>query len=211
MSEFVWNAAALEGNTYTLPEVQTLLDEGASVSGKPIEEADQILALRDGVRLMTSKVHDGSFRLSKETSDEVHGLAARHEAIESGAFRGEGSVSGGGTVRLADGGSIQGDTIGEDRTQLLTDYANLLSTLSMMSDPRERALAYFCSATRSQFYFDGNKRTARIMMAGELLAHSYEAVSVPFARRLEYNQALDVLFRGDDATDLMEFLTTCVA
>lgn len=34
VSEFVWNAAALEGNTYTLPEVQTLLDEGASVSGK---------------------------------------------------------------------------------------------------------------------------------------------------------------------------------
>lgn len=82
--------------------------------------------------------------------------------------------------------------------------------MAMIPDPRERALAYFCSATRSQFYFDGNKRTARIMMVGELMQHGYESVSVPYARQLEFNEALDVLFRTDDATELMVFLTTCV-
>jgi hypothetical protein len=27
-----------------------------------------------------------------------------------------------------------------------------------------------CDATRRQFYFDGNKRTARLMMVGELMS-----------------------------------------
>src|SRR5665647_866440 len=37
LPELVWNAAALEGNTYTLPEVRTLL-EGVTVAGKPLDD-----------------------------------------------------------------------------------------------------------------------------------------------------------------------------
>ena len=43
----IWNAAALEGNTFTLPEVKTLLD-GVTVGGRTTEEDDQILALSEG-------------------------------------------------------------------------------------------------------------------------------------------------------------------
>lgn len=188
--------------------MQTLLD-GVSVGGKRIEEADQIVALSEGLKLMAARVRAGTFDLSKETTNEIHALVARHEAIESGAFRGEGSVDGGSSVRLAAGGNVEGDPIGDDRGQLVEDYRNLAEAMKIIQDPRERALAYFSSATRSQFYFDGNKRTARIMMAGELMMHGYESVSVPYARQLEFNEALDSLFRTDDATDLMQFLTTC--
>ena len=64
-------------------------------------------------------------------------------------------------------------------------------------------------SSRSQFYFDGNKRTARLMMTGHLMSNGYEAVSVPNARKLEFNQGLDVLFARDDATPLLAFLATC--
>ncbi len=53
------------------------------------------------------------------------------------------------------------------------------------------------------------KRTARLMMTGELMAHGYEAVNAPHARRLEYNLALDELFSEDDATSLMAFTASC--
>jgi hypothetical protein len=208
LPELVWNAAALEGNTFTLPQVQTLLD-GVTVGGKKLEEVEQILALSAAMQLMISAVRGGSFTLSKEVSDRIHGLVAQHEAIESGSFRGEGSVHGGGSVRLAGGGTVDGDPTGAGGEQLQADYTNLLAALGTLDDPRARALVYFASATRSQFYFDGNKRTARIMMTGALVQSGFEPVNIPYARQEEFNVALDALFRTDDATTLIDFLTTC--
>lgn len=208
LPELVWNAAALEGNTFTLPQVQTLLD-GVTVGGKKFEEAEQILALSEGMEMMIAAVRDGSFSLSREMSDRVHAVVAKHEAIESGNFRGEGSVHGGGSVRLSTGGTVEGDPTGENGEQLQTDYTNLLAALGALDDPRARALVYFASATRSQFYFDGNKRTARIMMTGALMQSSFEPVNIAYARQEEFNVALDELFRTDDGTRLIDFLTTC--
>ncbi|AKK03732.1 Fic family protein [Corynebacterium epidermidicanis] len=204
LPDFTWNAAALEGNTFTLPEVRTLLD-GVTVGGKRLAEAEQILALRDAINLLTDLVSSGDFRLDKHTSDLIHAQVARHEAIEFGKFRGEGNVAGGGHVQLTDGGRIEGIPAAE----LPRDYANLMTALASISDPVVRAMVYFCSATRSQFYFDGNKRTARLMMAGELLAHGYDAINVPYARALEFHMALDELFTTDDATEMMLFLGSC--
>jgi prophage maintenance system killer protein len=128
---------------------------------------------------------NGQFSLTKDVSDQLYGLVARHEAIESGSFRGEG------------------------RTLLREHFADMVEYLSTVSDARSRALIYFASATRRQFYFDGNKRTARLMMAGELMSNGYDLVSVPYSRKLEFNNALDVLFDQDDATELLRFLSTC--
>jgi hypothetical protein len=47
------------------------------------------------------------------------------------------------------------------------------------------------------------------MMTGELMSSGFDVVSVPFARKLEFNESLDVLFSRDDATDLLQFLGTC--
>jgi Fic family protein len=204
MPDLVWNAAALEGNTFTLPEVRTLLD-GVTIGGKKIEEAEQVLALVDGYTHLDHLVASARFTLSKAVSDDLHGRVARHEAIESGAFRGEGTTGGGGTVRLANGGYVAG--VPQDELQGRMDRT--LAFLESVSDPREQALGYFAAATRSQYYFDGNKRTARLMMSGLLMAHGYEVVSIPFARKYEFNQALDTLFTDDDATPLMAFIADC--
>jgi hypothetical protein len=204
MPDLVWNAAALEGNTFTLPEVRTLLD-GVTIGGKRIEEEEQVLALVDGYTRVDQLVADARFTLSKAVSDDLHGRVARHEAIESGAFRGEGTTGGGGTVRLANGGYVEG--VPQDELQERMDRT--VEFLDSVDDPRERALGYFAAATRSQFYFDGNKRTARLMMSGLLMSHGYEVVNVPFARKYEFNQTLDTLFTDDDATPLMAFIADC--
>lgn len=208
LPELIWNTAALEGNNFTLPEVKTLL-EGVTVGGKKLEDEQQIIALSEAYNRLDEMVGNGRFSLSKEVSDQLHGLVARHEAIESGAFRGEGRVQGGGTVQLASGGVAFGAEHGEGGALLREHFTDLVDYLSALSDARHRALIYFASATRRQFYFDGNKRTARLMMVGELMSGDYDLVSVPYSRRLEFNNALDILFDRDDATELLRFLSTC--
>jgi len=207
LPELIWNTAALEGNNFTLPEVKTLL-EGVTVGGKKLQDEQQIIALSEAYNRLDEMVRTGEFSLSKGVSDELHGLVARHEAIESGSFRGEGRVQGGGTVQLASGGVVLGTEHGEGGV-LREHFARLVDYLSTLRDARRRALIYFASATRRQFYFDGNKRTARLMIAGELMSNSYDLVSVPYSRKLEFNNALDILFGRDDATELLRFLSTC--
>lgn len=147
--------------------------------------------------------------MSKEVSDELHLLVARHEAIESGHFRGQGSVSGGGHVRTSDGGRVAGIEHGEGGIELLRRHQRLLEYLQRLPDARMQALACFASAARTQYYVDGNKRTARLMTAGHLISSGYDAISVPNSRRLEFHTSLDVLVGRGDATPLMAFLASC--
>lgn len=209
LPDLIWNVAALEGSTFTLPEVRTLL-EGVQVGGKRIEESRQILDLSDAYADLMVMVKSGHFVVSAEVSNSLHRRLAQNEAIEAGHFRGEGSVQGGGHVTLSTGERAEGEPHGDGGELLIAAYAQMVSAVGRIKDPRERALAYFCSAVRSQFYFDGNKRTARLMMSGMLMAAGSEAVSVPYARILEFNNALDELCTTDDATELMRFLVSCV-
>jgi len=81
--------------------------------------------------------------------------------------------------------------------------------LETLSDPREQALAYSCAAARRQFYFDGNKRTARLMMNGVLMCHGYDASSVSAVRRIEFNKNLMTQFNARDAKALTQSAIDC--
>lgn len=94
--------------------------------------------------------------------------------------------------------------------ELHAAHAEFLDSLALLDTPIERGLVYFCSATRSQFYFNGDKRTARLMASGMLMFARHSALNIPNARRLEFNIALDELLSTDDATALMDFLYDCL-
>jgi prophage maintenance system killer protein len=75
----------------------------------------------------------------------------------------------------------------------------------------EQAIAYFLFAALQQFYFDGNKRTARYMMNGHLMSHGFDAISVPAARRHEFNAGMVEFFTTKDGTGMFRFLVSCRA
>lgn len=54
-------------------------------------------------------------------------------------------------------------------------------------------------------------KTSLFLAFGQLMSCGYTALNIPKARRLEFNLALDELFRSDDATTLMDFLYDCLA
>ncbi len=90
LPEFVWDASVLEGNPFTYPEVKTLLD-GVTVGGRKIFDQEQVLNLAESSKRLLALVKDRQFVLTKSTFTELHGIVARHEALEWGTFRGEGA------------------------------------------------------------------------------------------------------------------------
>jgi hypothetical protein len=84
LPEYVWHAAVLEGNPFTYPEVQTLLD-GITVGGRRLSDERQILSLSESATRLHDLMESGQFTLSKTTSDQLNDLIARYEVLEVGS------------------------------------------------------------------------------------------------------------------------------
>src|ERR1700730_10477798 len=65
LPEYVWDAAVLEGNPFTYPEVQTLMD-GVTVGGHKISDERQVLNLAEAARLLHSLVKHGEVLLDRD-------------------------------------------------------------------------------------------------------------------------------------------------
>lgn len=89
LAQFVFDASSLEGNPFTFPQVQTLMD-GITVGGHKISDEQQVLNLAAAAKELLSLVKSGNFELNKQTFDCLHNLVAKEEAWEWGHFRGEG-------------------------------------------------------------------------------------------------------------------------
>jgi len=206
--EFVYDASRLEGNPFTFPEVKTLMD-GITVGGHRLHDSRQVLNLAAAAQHLIDRVEAGCFRLEKGVSDELHARTAREEALEWGHFRGQGEeTSLTPEVHLGKGTHVPLATSpgGEN---LLTVHEDGLVALAEVAHPLERGMAYFLFAALQQFYFDGNKRTGRFMMNGELMTHGWDAISVPASRALEFNRGMVRFYRERDGSRMMEFLYGC--
>ncbi len=209
LAQFVFDASSLEGNPFTFPQVQTLMD-GVTVGGHKISDEQQVLNLAAAAKELLSLVKDGEFELNKQTFDRLHGLVAKEEAWEWGHFRGEGNeTSMTWPVQLGD------DEYWPAPTQAGATNLNRIfsegveALLSEVPDPRERGMAFFLFGALQQFYFDGNKRTSRFMMNGILMSHGFDAISVPAKRAQEFNENMVRFYLGKDATEMMRFLIDC--
>ena len=202
MASLIFNDAALEGNTYTEPEVRTLLD-GVSVEGHSEEEEAQILNLSLGADLVLNLVRNGKFALSKDVSCRLHAIIAKDEAIDAGQFRGENpSSGGGGTVNVMGESTFHGPDAGPGLVQIFNDG---LDRIDSIQHPVLKGATYAAFAAYNQFYFDGNKRTSRYMMNGEIMAGGYDPILTPVRRKREYIDALAVMYRTGDASKYIAF------
>src|SRR5260221_13969626 len=195
LPEYVWDAGVLEGNPFTFPEVKTLL-EGVTVGGRKLSDQEQILNLAESSKYLVDLVKNREFSLDKSTFCSLHALVARNEALEWGHFRGEGLET-----------KFTPDVALGERGE---GFASGIRSLEQnVSNPFERATAFFLFGSLQQFFFDGNKRTSRFMMNGVLMTEGVDAVSIPAVRAAEFNSRMVDFYTSRDATEMMAFVLDC--
>jgi Fic family protein len=209
LPEFVWDAAMLEGNPFTYPEVQTLM-EGVTVGGRKLSDERQILNLAAASRRLGELVSAQGFALTKAISDELHGLIAIGEALEHGHFRGEGTETATPRVYLGEFGELTPPTTEPGAAKLRIIHADGLRAIGSIESPFEQALVYCLFGCITQFYFDGNKRTSRAMMNGHLMMSGIDAISVPARRRVEYNSLMTDFYYSRNADGMIAFFHSCL-
>ncbi len=74
-------------------------------------------------------------------------------------------------------------------------------------NPIERATATFLFMSRTQFFFDCNKRTASLMMNGVLLSAGYYPVTVLRETTEEFHEKLRAFYGSGDATGMFRYFS----
>jgi len=208
MPKFVWDASYLEGNPFSFSEVKTLVD-GITVGGRKVSDQAQVLNLIKSSRHLLSLVKAGQFDLSKRTFTQLHGMIAHEEALEWGVFRGDGQEHDyTPNVELGDHGFYTPPKTQEHARALNGMFHDGLAQLHKCQ-PLERGMAFFLFGALQQFFFDGNKRTARMMMNGILMSNGIDAISIPASMAQEYNEKMVRFYLNRDAREMMDFLIDC--
>lgn len=185
LPDFVWDACALEGNPFTFTEVKTLLD-GVTVGGRRISEQQQVLSLAESSKYLLKQVKKSTFALDRATLTSIHDLGACKQTSD---------------LSRTPAGDAPGwhEAFEQGVAVLRRDVPH----------PFEQAAAYFLFGAQQRFFPGGNKSTSGFMMNGILMSAGMDAISVPAARALECNEALERFYLSKDATEMMDFLLGC--
>ena len=196
LEEIVYDTVALEGNPLTFPEVKTLMD-GITVGGRRIEDAQQVLNQARAWRELIVRVQAGTFRVDRETFEELHAHVAREEALHWGELR-TGSVRIAGTPHQP-----------PDADTLPARMEAAIKAITAMQNVHHKAIAAFLWTARNQPFWDGNKRTGRLIMNGILLEHGHDILNVAAAKRLAFNEEMIRFYDTADGVQMLEFMAGC--
>ncbi len=197
VSVFVYDAVRLEGLNFTLPEIQTLL-QGITAGGHKLNDQQIALNQGDAWNALFETIREGRFEVSQTCACQLHGIAAREEALEWGQFR-TGGVLIAGT-----------DYEPPEASTLPARFDKMTDGLTSLDDVYDQAIHVFLTMARYQFFYDVNKRMGRFMMNGHLLAHGYPAINVPATRQLEFNEKMLRFYENGDQREMNDFMRSCL-
>jgi len=193
-AEIIHDITSLEGNPFTLPEIQTLMD-GITVGGRKVSDAEQVLNQKESLLHLFDLVESGKFSISIAIACDLQRIAARGEALEEGVFR-SGKVSISGTSYRP-----------PSAENLESGFRRMAAASDHLENPLEKAVVTFLHVARSQCFWDGNKRTGRLLMNGILLVAGQDIITVPAASQLQFNQKMIGFYEGGDGTEMIGFLS----
>lgn len=188
--EMTYNSNAIEGNSLTLKETAWVIQDGLTIKGKPmkdhLEARDHYAALFYLYELIE---HDSHQTVSEELIRTIHQLVVREtEQQTAGSYR-TGNVIITGSDHIPPDVSIL--------PGLMHDLIRWIGFNQKKLHPVELAAIVHHKLVSIHPFFDGNGRTARVVMNLILLQQGYPLVIVLKNDRKKYYQALNKADRGD--------------
>ena len=194
ISEFVYDMGSLENNPFTFPEVQTLLD-GVTVGGHKLSDQNQILNIKASWDYIIKLSRNENIEINKTTICSIHNIVAKDEALIVGDFRN-------GNIGIA--GTINYKCI--EASDLASIFSNDINIINNINNPLEKAILINLWLSYCQFFYDGNKRTARLTSNLILLSNNVGVLSIPARYKHEYNSLMLEFYETLEADNIIKFL-----
>lgn len=195
LPEYVYDTSQLENNPITFPEVKTLID-GITIGGRKIEDVEQILNIKTAWNLLLTDIKNDAFTVSQDTFKKINMQIARNEAIYAGEFR-NGSVAIAGTKNYK----------APKYDELCSIFDSEIGVIMNEYHPIEQAIRIFLWGALNQFFWDGNKRTARLIANGILISNGIGCFNIKTTDILEFNTLMCEFYDTQNANKMCKFLS----
>lgn len=180
-----WKSSQIEGNTYSLLETERLLKEKQTASGKTKEEAIMLLNHKDALDFILD-VPDYLKEISVTRIEEIHALLTKVLGLERNIRHRRVGITGTNYQPLDNEFQIR---------EALEDSCLLING---KSEVFEKALLALVLLSYIQAFTDGNKRTARIISNGILIAYGYCPISFRSVDSIDYKKAMLMFYEQNN-------------
>lgn len=154
----------------------------------------QVKHFSDGAKRLVQLIEKNRFQLDEKTACLIHECVGNEEALEWGILR-YSNVSTQGTDYLPPNA--------DELQQLMMKGFSFLT--NRIENPVERAVALFLFMSRSQFFFDANKRTSVLMMNGILISNGFYPLTVLKKDAEAFYARLGKFYETGDADGMMNY------
>lgn len=187
--ENVYCGMRMESRAVTFPQTKTILD-GVNVPNVQLDDIQAILNMRDAWRYLLGSV-DAPVTL--EYLCKLNEYIARNEALEWGKLR---------TGRVCISGTEYMPLIPQEEQA----REELQAILDSPVTATEKALNAFLWGTRSQLFWDGNKRTSLVLANKIMLAAGVGMLTITDKHMEQFNSLLVNYYDTGDGEALKAFL-----
>jgi len=195
LSELVYNMANYEGSRLTPIETDLITDGFSVGNGKTINEVNQAYNIAKSWKDLIHSVKNQSFKVDKNTFIILNSLAAKDERLlEPGRFRTK-------TRFIKNTSYIPPLPIALDNL-----FQDMLAASLKEKDLVKQSYDLFLESSRNQYFGDGNKRTAQLIMNGNLLMNGYSPISFPPEYKEEFFTKMKSYYETNRKEAMYSFL-----
>ena len=180
-----YHSDAIEGNTLTLQETKLVLEEGITIGGKPLKDHIEAKNDADAFDLMML-LSQKKTRITQEVIQQLHEHITKGILKNPGQYRTENIGITGADVRPPSHRKI---------IPLMDSYMNNIQQLHL--DAMQKAAYIHHELVRIHPFYDGNGRTARLLMNLYLITKGYPPIIIKKQDRKKYYRGLNKADHGN--------------
>ena len=192
--EFAWKSSAIEGNSYSELETETLLLDKIEARGKSHDEAVMIVNHQTAYDFTrTNKV---SFKqITIDQILKIHGLLVNNLGVSTGIRKSAVRISGSKYIPLS------------HEQQLKENLDKIVEGINQTKRPLEKALISILLIAYLQPFVDGNKRTSRVLANAILEYHNYPPLTFGSIEPTSYRRACIAFYELIDIMPMIQIIT----
>lgn len=186
--ELIYDISLTEGNQMTLLETTHTLS-GKAPKNARIKDVILVTNLKKGFDYILNKIKENNFYFDKDTFCTVNRLVASNDNFDNlGGFRRY-------NIKI----------IGAKHTGIEVENLDIsfFETINKYHDDKREGIKIidlFLNLCKNQYFGDGNKRTAQLIMCGLLILNGYAPFSINF-KDIEYSEALVNFYDDENKKD----------
>ena len=197
-----YNSNAIEGNSLTLRETFLVLNEGITIKGKPLKDHLEATNHQEALNFLYDLVDHG-----KKSTISEHLIKSLHQLITQNIEKEWAGRYRNGPVRIT--GTTHRPPDALELPQLMHDLVRWIGGNQKKMHGVELSAIMHHKFVHIHPFFDGNGRTARLLMNVLLLQKGYPLTIILKNDRKRYYRVLQKADKGDCAP-LVEFMAKAV-